>query len=167
MISVDFFRGPQEKSLVFFVVVTLVIVFYAIIGLIYINLFFKTIEYQVHGTEIIVKKGLFNITENHIPFSNITNICLRQGPFDKLFGIGTIKVFTGGAQLNTFRVGEIAGTRIYEDVGHFVLSQIKTYETFFTYLLGENSHPKNKLNKEFWIEFSKLVKDIKDELKNN
>ena len=87
MISVDFFRGPQEKSLVFIVVVTLVIVFYAIIGLIYINLFFKTIEYQVHGTEIIVIKCLFNITENHIPFSNITNICLRQGPFDKLFGI--------------------------------------------------------------------------------
>lgn len=139
---------------------TLFIVLYFIIALLYIKLYANSLEYQVHGSEIIIKKGPFNVTENHIPFSNITNISIRQGPLDQLFGIGTIKIYTGGSQLNSIRVAAIEGIRIYEDVGYFILNQIKYYESFFTYLLDERRF-KSELDKKFWNEFFNLVKEIK------
>lgn len=142
--------------------ITVAFIIYLIIASIGIRIYFKSIEYQVHGTEIVIKKGLVNITENHIPFSNITNIAIKRGPIDQILGIGSIIIYTGGVTLNFTRIASIAGTRIYSDVGHFVLNQIKDYETFFTYLLGENMHSKNKLDKKFWINFLSTTKEIKN-----
>lgn len=149
------------------ILATLVIIVYFSVALVIFELYIKSIEYQVHGTEIVIKKGLINITENHIPFSNITNIAIRQGPFDRLFGIGTIIVYTGGANLNSSReMGQIRGTRIFADVGYFVLNQIKTYETFFNYLLDATPHSQTKLSKDFWMKFLDLSIDIRKELEN-
>ncbi len=164
IISVNFLRNrPHLENSV--IIATITIIIYFCIALVALHIYFNSIEYQVHGTEIVIKKGLINITENHIPFSNITNIAIRQGPLDRIYGIGTVIIYTGGAKLNSSRkMGQIRGTRIFADVGYFILNQIKDFETFFTYMLGESFQPKSKLNKEFLINFLNLCIDIKNNL---
>lgn len=56
----------------------------------------RGIEYQVGEREVIVKKGIINKMEKHIPFRTITNISSRYGPYDRLFGIGTVQIETAG-----------------------------------------------------------------------
>ena len=158
-------KDQPVRYLVLFLTIPLII--YMIIVYIALNRYYNSFEYQVHGTEIIIKNGLFNLTEAHLPFSNITNIAIRQGLFDQILGIGSILIYTAGRQTSSYQIASIAGTRIYKDVGYFVLNQIKTYETFFTYLFGEHTTSKRLLDKEFWTNFLYLVKDIKKQLKNN
>jgi membrane protein YdbS with pleckstrin-like domain len=56
----------------------------------------RGIEYQVGEREVIVKKGIINKMEKHIPFRTITNISSRYGPYDRLLGIGTVQIETAG-----------------------------------------------------------------------
>ena len=160
----------SNQNLITYITVVTVTMFFHLFGtLIALNIYFNSCEYQVHGTEIVIKRGILNITENHIPFSNITNIAIKQGPLDQMIGIGTVIIYTGGAKLNNSarEMGQIRGIRIFADVGYFVLNQIKTYETFFTYLLGESFQPKSKLSKDFWIKFLDITKEIKKQLEKN
>lgn len=157
----------KDRPVIYFAMFTIPLIIYTIIVYIALNKYYNSFEYQVHGTEIVIKKGLFNITEAHIPFSNITNIAIRQGPFDKMLGIGSILIYTAGRQISSIEIASIAGTRIYKDIGYFVLSQIKTYETFFTYLFGEHVTPKPILDNEFWMKFLNIAKEIKEQLENS
>ena len=45
----------------------------------------RGIEYQVGEREVIVKKGIINKMEKHIPFRTITNISSRYGVYDRIF----------------------------------------------------------------------------------
>ena len=56
----------------------------------------RGIEYQVGEREVIVKKGIINKMEKHIPFRTITNISSRYGVYDRIFGIGTVQIETAG-----------------------------------------------------------------------
>ena len=56
----------------------------------------RGIEFQIGEREVIVKKGIINKMEKHIPFRTITNISSRYGPYDRLFGIGTVQIETAG-----------------------------------------------------------------------
>ena len=162
ILTINLLRNRMQY-LTALIISTATMFIYLWLSVVALHIYFNSIEYQVHGTEIVIKKGLFNITENHIPFSNITNIAIRQGIFDRLFGIGTVIAYTGGAKLNSKReMGQIRGTRIFADVAYFVLNQIKDYETFFTYMLGENTHAKTKLDNQFWSEFLMISKDIRN-----
>ncbi len=64
------------------------------------HLYVNRIEYSVIAEsgkampEIYVKKGLFNVSNKHVPFRTITNISSRTGIFDRLFGIGTVEMRT-------------------------------------------------------------------------
>lgn len=56
----------------------------------------RGIEYQIGEREVIVKKGIINKMEKHIPFRTITNISSRYGVYDRIFGIGTVQIETAG-----------------------------------------------------------------------
>lgn len=137
----------------FYIVLSIVVIFL-------LHFYYLSFEYQVHGTEIIIKKGLINKTENHIPFSNITNILLRTGPLDQVFGIGSIIIHTAGQKNNPFEQILLSGLKIYQEVGYFVLEQIKSFESFLTYMIDEKTKPKDLLSRETLVEFNSLIKDI-------
>ena len=141
--------------IVVFILITLVAIFT-------INIYFNSFEYQVHGNEIIIKKGIFNKTENHVPFSNITNIAIRRGPLDQLLRIGTIIVYTAGKQTNPFRITALSGLKIYNEVMHFILGQIKTFESTFDFLIGNQSKKQDFFSNEFMEHFYTSITDIRE-----
>jgi membrane protein YdbS with pleckstrin-like domain len=142
-------------------VITGVFIVISLIVFIMLSKYFNSFEYQVHGTEIIVRKGLFNKTENHIPFSNITNIAIRRGPFDQLLKIGSILIYTASNKNNPLNITSINGIKIYEDVGYFILGQIRNFDDFFSHLMAEKVHRSNVFSQEFWLTFQVLIKEIK------
>lgn len=141
-------------TIIVFMITTLIVIFA-------INKYYNSFEYQVHGTEVIIKKGLFNKTENHIPFSNITNIAIKRGPLDQLLRIGTIIIYTAGKQTNPFRITALSGLKIYNEVMYFILGQIKTYESIFDFIIGKQSKRKDFFSKEFMELFLRSITEIR------
>jgi uncharacterized membrane protein YdbT with pleckstrin-like domain len=56
----------------------------------------RGIEYYIGDREVVVKKGIINKMEKHVPFRTITNISSRYGIYDRLFQIGTVQIETAG-----------------------------------------------------------------------
>ncbi|MGY5874285.1 MAG: PH domain-containing protein [Candidatus Thorarchaeota archaeon] len=99
----------------------------------------RSIEYSVIAEsgetmpEVYVKKGIVNITKKHVMFRVITYISSKAGPFDRLFGIGTVEIqtagFSGGTQTGTKPEEKIEGIPYFEGVRDFILRELRKYVT--------------------------------------
>jgi membrane protein YdbS with pleckstrin-like domain len=103
-----------------------VLIFGSILMLIppYVN----SMSYQVHGSEIVVFKGLINKTEKHVPFRTVTNISSRAGPLDRFLGIGNVFIETAGQSGHMAGPEErIEGVRVYKEVRDFILKELRKF----------------------------------------
>ncbi|MFW9925376.1 MAG: PH domain-containing protein [Candidatus Thorarchaeota archaeon] len=99
-------------------------------------IYIRSFEYSVVAKsgetmpEIYVKKGLINITRKHVPFRTITNIQSVAGPFDRLFGIGSIEVETASGSVSSFQSAEekLEGLTFYEELRDFILMELRKFK---------------------------------------
>ncbi|MGY5854381.1 MAG: PH domain-containing protein [Candidatus Thorarchaeota archaeon] len=102
----------------------------------------RSIEYSVIAEsgetmpEVYVRKGIVNITKKHVMFRVITYISSKAGPFDRLFGIGTVEIqtagFSGGAQAGSKPEEKIEGIPYFEGVRDFILRELRKFKTPYT-----------------------------------
>jgi len=116
--------------------------------LIYVPFYFRSIEYSVKAEsgetmpEIYVKKGVITVTRKHVPFRAITNISSRAGPFDRMFGIGSVHIETAGysGSKQTGPEEKLEGIVFYEEVRDFILNELRKFRA--PYVMGtEVVHP--------------------------
>ncbi len=94
-------------------------------------LYVRQMVFIVHGSEIVVKKGLINKTEKHVPYRTVTHISMRSGPFDRLFNIGTIEIQTAGgasSSLESMAEEKLEGIIIYREVRDYILTQLRLFQ---------------------------------------
>ncbi len=110
--------------------------------------YFRSIEYSVKAEsgdtmpEIYSKRGIVTVTRKHVPFRTITNISSRAGPFDRLFGIGSVHIETAGYS-GANQPGpeeKLEGIVFYEEVRDFILNELRKFRE--PYVTGtEVVHP--------------------------
>ncbi len=94
-------------------------------------IYVKQMVFIVHGSEIVVKKGLINKTEKHVPYRTVTHISMRSGPFDRLFNIGTVEIQTAGgpsSSLESMAEEKLEGIIIYREVRDYILTQLRLFQ---------------------------------------
>ncbi len=113
----------QFQVLLAFIICTII---FSPIVLFLIGLYIRSMEFIVHGDEIIVKKGLINKTIKYCPFRTITNISTQVGVFDRLFEIGCINIQTAGLSGPMGAPEEkLEGLRVYQEIREYILSQLR------------------------------------------
>ncbi|MHA1940441.1 MAG: PH domain-containing protein [Candidatus Hodarchaeales archaeon] len=95
-------------------------------------IYFNQMKFIVHGSEIVVVKGLINKTEKHVPYRTVTHISMRSGPFDRLFNIGTIEIQTAGgsgsSSLDQTAEEKLEGIKVYREVRDYILGQLRQFQ---------------------------------------
>ena len=103
--------------------------------LIFISFYFRSIEYSVKTEtgetmpEVYVKKGIVTVTEKHVPFRTITNVSSRAGPFDRVFGIGSVHIETAGYS-GSHQTGpeiKLEGIVFYEEIRDFIVKELRKF----------------------------------------
>ncbi len=110
--------------------------------LIWVPFYYRSIEYSVKAEsgetmpEVYVKKGVVTVTRKHVPFRTITNISSRAGPFDRLFGIGSVHIETAGfsGSSQTGPEEKLEGITFYEEVRDFILNELRKFKA--PYVIG-------------------------------
>ncbi|MHA2064969.1 MAG: PH domain-containing protein [Candidatus Thorarchaeota archaeon] len=106
----------------------------AILYPIYINAFEYSVIAESGETmpEVYVKKGLINITRKHVPLRTIVRVATRAGPFDRIFGIGTVEIETAGtsgAQVGGSGAEErLEGIVFFEELRDFILRELRRFK---------------------------------------
>jgi membrane protein YdbS with pleckstrin-like domain len=144
--------------------------------LIYIPVYFKSLEYSVKAEtgetmpEIYVKQGVVTVTRKHVPFRTITNISSKAGVFDRLFNIGSVHIETAGYS-GSHQTGpevKLEGIVFYEEVRDFILNELRKFKA--PYVTGTEVVPRIEeavprtagLDDEILI----TLREIRDILKN-
>ncbi len=116
----------------FWLITGCILIPYLIVYPIYIRSFEYSVVAKSGKTmpEIYVKKGIINITRKHVPFRTITNIQSVAGPFDRLFGIGSIEVETASGSAGSFQSAEekLEGLTFYEELRDFILLELRKFK---------------------------------------
>jgi membrane protein YdbS with pleckstrin-like domain len=61
-----------------------------------IGMYFRSIIYEIVDDEIHVFRGIITKTRKIVPYRTITNLDVKQGPYDRLLNLGTIEIQTAG-----------------------------------------------------------------------
>ncbi|MHA2227211.1 MAG: PH domain-containing protein [Candidatus Hodarchaeales archaeon] len=110
--------------LVFWGLSILVSILIAVLIPIYVN----SMEFIVHGDEVVVKKGIINKTVKFCPYRTVTNISTTAGPLDRLFGIGCVNIQTAGKSgTSTAPEEKFEGLPLYHEIRDYILRQLRVY----------------------------------------
>lgn len=139
--------------------------------------YYRSIEYSVKAEsgetmpEIYVKKGIITVTRKHVPFRTITNISSNAGPFDRLFGIGSVQIETAGfsGSQQTGPEEKIEGIVFYEEVRDFILNELRKFKTPYAIGAGLTRHGEEPVPRGPGLEDEILLtlREIRDILTNN
>jgi uncharacterized membrane protein YdbT with pleckstrin-like domain len=129
----------------------------------------RTMEFQVLDKEIIVRKGILNKEEKHIPFRTVTNVSSRYGLYDRLFGIGTVQIETAGKSgQQTGPEAKIEGISNFVDVRDLILLKLREYRgqyataTELEPVFPSVSEPKRDFHRQMLAE----IREIKEILRS-
>jgi membrane protein YdbS with pleckstrin-like domain len=95
----------------------------ALLFLIALPLFFfyyGSLHYVIHPDEVVVEAGILTKSVKHVPYRTVTNLKVARGPFDRVFGIGTLAIQTAGMSGQTGAEESLVGlpdvSSVYEQV---------------------------------------------------
>ena len=92
-----------------------------------IYLWIKNLSYFIHDDRITIKSGIITKKEQNIPYRSITDFVLARGPFDRILGIGTIKIQTAGQSTSaTGYEGSLSGLLDYEPLHADLREKLKS-----------------------------------------
>ncbi|MFX0183335.1 MAG: PH domain-containing protein [Candidatus Hodarchaeota archaeon] len=132
--------------------------------LIVIPFYVKSMEFIVHGNEVVVKKGLVNRTVKHCPYRNIVNISTTAGPLDRIFGIGCVNIETAGKSgLIDEPEEKLEGLYLYHEIRDYILRRLRVYQSTQT---GQKLSVDIPTDREsLQRETIRILKEIRDLLK--
>ena len=92
-----------------------------------IYLWIKNLSYCIHDDRITIQSGIITKKEQNIPYRSITDFVLTRGPFDRILGIGTIKIQTAGQSTSaTGYEGSLSGLLDYEPLHADLREKLKS-----------------------------------------
>ena len=121
-----YFGGDNKTTalIVLFSVGGVVVVWY-ILWVIYLSYYYKSMIYQLKENEMIVRRGVFHKIEKNVPFRAVTNLAVFRSLFDRMFGIGTIRLHTAGYSGTPLPEENIEGLVNYQEVYDKLIAKIR------------------------------------------
>lgn len=124
-IGVD--AGGAGGVLIGAVVAALVNALWLAPALLLIPPYYRSLRYEIHDDEVIVHAGIITRSVKHVPFRTVTNLKVKQGPLDRVFGIGTLDIQTAGQSGQTSAEESLAGLTNFEGVYEQIAGTLRRF----------------------------------------
>ena len=79
------------------IIAGVIIVFYTLIKTIIDSLQYNDLEYNFYNTKIEYKDGFVNKEEKELKYKYIREVTMTRGVFERMFGLGTVNIFTNAS----------------------------------------------------------------------
>ncbi len=102
------------------------------------HLWINNLSYVIREDRVTIHKGILTKKKQNIPFRAVTDFVLQRTIYDRILGIGSIKVQTAGQSQNTVYEGNLAGLLDYDNLHGELREKIKVLHP----TSNGNIHPK-------------------------
>ena len=152
-------EGPDLEgiTLIWLICLGLTTIMWAV-SLPLIHLWIKNLSYFIRDDRITIQSGILTKKEKNIPYRSITDFVLVRGPFDRILGIGTIKVQTAGQSAEGYE-GNLSGLLDYGLLHADLREKLK-----FLHPISESattSEPIKQTNDSVLIQILEELKEIR------
>ncbi len=106
------FIYPALGALLILLIINLLLVFFG----------FAVKKYAIRMRDVVYRSGLIFRSETSIPFNRIQHCEVTQGPFDRLFSLGSVRVYTAGGSGSDLTIPGLTIARAH-DLKDFILSK--------------------------------------------
>jgi uncharacterized protein len=97
-----------------------------IIFLIWVQLYYESMWYELREDEMSWKRGVWFRTTGIVPFNRITNLDVKQGPVMRALGISTLAIQTAGYSGQAVPEIRIEGMEHAEELRELIRSLVRT-----------------------------------------
>lgn len=118
LIYLNLWEAPDWLSLVLIPLLLLLIIFSVVTTI----LGFKRKKFALREKDIIYQSGLFWRTYTVLPFSRIQHVEVHQGPIERVFDLGKLKVYTAGGSSSDLSISGLAIDNAHS-IKHFILNK--------------------------------------------
>jgi membrane protein YdbS with pleckstrin-like domain len=94
-----------------------------------IPFYYRTLRYEIQDDEVIVRAGLITRSVKHVPYRTVTNLKVTRGPFDRMFGLGTLAIQTAGMSGQTGAEESLVGLSDIQKVYENVATALRRYRS--------------------------------------
>ena len=129
-----------------------------IVSLPIIHLWINNLSYFIHDDRITVQSGILTKKEKNIPYRSITDFVLVRNPFDRILGIGTIKIQTAGQSAEGYE-GNLSGLLDYGTIHANLREKLKTLHPISE--STATSEPIKQTDDSVLIQILEELKDIR------
>ena len=89
--------------------------------------YWRSIRYELLEDEAIVHVGIITKSVKHVPYRTVTNIEVKRDPFDRILGLGTVKIQTAGFSGSQGAEESMAGLPDPQAIYDQVVSKLRRY----------------------------------------
>jgi len=87
----------------------------------------RSLQYEIQDDEVIVRAGIITKSVKHVPYRTVTNLKAMQDPFDRLLGIGTLKIQTAGMSGQQGAEESLIGLPNFQEIYEQVATALRRY----------------------------------------
>ena len=120
-------EGGAAGALTGLIVAVLINLVWLVPVLLIIPPYYRSLRYEIHDDEVIVRVGVITRSIKHVPFRTVTNLQTKQGLFDRLFGIGTLNIQTAGMSGQTGVEASLVGLSNFREVYEQVAQTLRRF----------------------------------------
>ena len=154
-------EGPNLKDItVIWLIGLCLISIMCIVFLPLIHLWIKNLSYFIRDDRITIQSEILTKKEKNIPYRSITDFALVRGPFDRILGIGTIKVQTAGQSAEGYE-GNLSGLLDYEPLHADLREKLK-----FLHPISESATTSEPIKQTHDSVLIQILKELKEIRKN-
>jgi membrane protein YdbS with pleckstrin-like domain len=121
--------------------------------------YYQSLHYEIHEDEVIMHVGVITKTVKHVPFRTITNLKVKRGPFDRLFGLGTVDIQTAGKSGENGAEESLVGLSDVREVYNQITSKLRSIKQLEIYSQNDD---KSIIEHKFRIETIELLQQIRN-----
>jgi uncharacterized membrane protein YdbT with pleckstrin-like domain len=89
--------------------------------------YFNSLCYHILDDEVVMEVGVITRSVKHVPYRTVTNLKMARGPFDRLFGLGTLNIQTAGMSGQSGAEESLIGLEDVESAYSLVAASLRRY----------------------------------------
>lgn len=89
--------------------------------------YYRSLSYEIQEDEVIMHVGIWTKSVKHVPYRTVTNLTVKRGILDRLFGLGTLKIQTAGMSGTTGAEESLEGLDNVQEVYDMVVTELRRF----------------------------------------
>jgi len=128
------------------IVLSLGLIVFVFLAVIWIRLYYKSMSYKLTQIEMEWSRGVWFRSRGIVLYNRITNIDIKQGPFQRPLGIATLLIQTAGQSTSSRRGSaeiKIEGIKQHEELRELIMDFVRSQKPIGTVGAFQEEKPSN------------------------